>query len=53
VIDAQLVKDQPIIFLVFRQQVFQPFLAPGLLLLDGLDEIELSMGASAVGAVTQ
>ena len=39
VIDAQLVEDQPIVFLVLGQQVLQAFLAFGLLLLDGLDEV--------------
>ena len=39
VIDAQLVEHQPVILLVLGEQVFQPLLAAGLLLLDGLDDV--------------
>ena len=42
VIDAQLVEDQPVVLLVLGQQVLQPFLAFGLLLLDGLDEVAVA-----------
>ena len=44
VIDAKFVEHQPVILLVLGQQVLQPLLAGGLLLLDGLDEV-------AVGAL--
>ena len=39
VIDAEFVEHQPVVFLVLGEQVLQPFLAGGLLLLDGLDEV--------------
>ena len=38
-IDAELVEHQPVVLLVLGQQVFQPLLAAGLLLLDGLDDV--------------
>jgi len=53
VIHAEFIEHEAIIFLVFRQQVFQSFLASGFLLLDGLDEIPLSTGAAALDAVTE
>ena len=39
VIDAQLVEDQAVVLLVLGEQVLQPLLAVGLLLLDGLDDV--------------
>ena len=39
VVHTNFVKHDPIILLVLGEQVFQPFAAGGLLLLDGLDEI--------------
>ena len=42
VIDAQLVEHQPVVLLVLGQQVFQPLLAAGLLLLDGLDDVAVA-----------
>ena len=39
VIDAELVEHQAVVLLVLGEQVLQPFLARGLLLLDGLDEV--------------
>ena len=44
VIDAEFVEHQPVILLVLGEQVLQPLLAGGLLLLDGLDEV--AVGAS-------
>ncbi len=45
-IDAEFVEYEPVIFLVFGQQVLQPFGPGGLLFLDGLDEIAVgSLGA--------
>ena len=48
VIDAQLVEHQPVVLLVLGQQVFQPLLAAGLLLLDGLDDV--AVGAAGLAA---
>ena len=53
VIDAQLVEHQPVILLVLGQQVFQPFLAGGLLLLDGLDDVAAAAAGVGAGAVAE
>ena len=50
VIDAEFVEHQPVILLVLGEQVLQPFLARGLLLLDGLDEV--AVGTLGVGTGT-
>jgi hypothetical protein len=41
VIDPELVEDQAIVFFLLGQEVFQPFLTLGLLLLQGLDDVGL------------
>ena len=48
-IDAQLVEHQPVVLLVLGQQVFQPLLAAGFLLLDGLDEVAAAARACRSG----
>ncbi len=47
VIDAQLVENQPVIFLVLGEQILELFFASRLLLLNGLEQIPLA----AVGLV--
>ena len=42
VIDAELVEDQPVVLLVLGQQVLEPLLAAGLLLLDRLDDVAVA-----------
>ena len=53
VIDAQLVEHQPVILLVLGQQVFQPLLAAGLLLLDGLDDVAVAARRVGAGGVAE
>ena len=46
VIDAEFIKHQPVILLVFCEQVLQAFGSRGLLFLDGLDEVAVgTLGA--------
>ena len=52
-VDAQLIEDEPVIFLVLGEQVFQPRFAFGFLLLDGLDEVAVRVGGLGTGAVAQ
>ena len=51
VIDAELVEDQPVVFLVFGKQVFEPFGPGGFLLLDRLHQI--AVGALGSGVLNQ
>jgi hypothetical protein len=51
VIDPQFVDYQPVIFLVFGEQIFQTFDSCRLLLFDGLDEI--AIGAPVSGMVNE
>ena len=44
VVNAQLVKDQAVVFFLSGQEVLQPFLALGLLLLNGLDDVAVRPG---------
>ena len=53
VIDAQLVEYQPIVLLVFGQQVFQPLLAAGFLLLDRLDDVAAAVRGIGRGAIAE
>jgi len=53
VIDAKLVKHQPVILLILRQQILQPFGPRRLLLLDGLDEIDDFRAIAALLALDQ
>ena len=48
VIDAEFVEHQPVILLVFGEQVLEAFASCGLLLLDGLDEIAVGTFATRV-----
>ena len=53
VVHAQLVEHQAVILLVLGEQVLEPLLAGGLLLLDGLDDVALGTRRVAGGAVDQ
>ena len=52
-IDAQLVEHQPVILLLLGQQVFQPFLAGGLLLLDRLDDVAAAAAGIGTGMAAE
>ena len=53
VVDAQLVKDQAVVFLLLGQEVFQTLLAPGFLLLERLDDVAVRARRLGGRAVTQ
>ena len=53
VVDAQFVKDQAVVFFLCGQEVFEPFLAFGFLLLDGLDDVAVRAGGLGGGAVAK
>jgi len=42
VIDAEFVKDQPVVFFVFSEQILKLGLAVGFLLLDRLDDVAVA-----------
>jgi hypothetical protein len=44
VVDPQLVEDEPVVLLVLGQELLQPLLASGFLLLDGLDDVAVGTG---------
>ena len=50
VIDPKLVEDQAVVFLVLGEELLQPLLPPGLLLLDGLDDVPVGT-VRGLGAV--
>ena len=50
-VDAELVEHQPVILLVLGQQVFQPLLAGGDLLLDRLDDVAVAHATCRRGIV--
>src|SRR5438105_4568216 len=46
IVNAELIKDEPVILLVLGEKILQPFLALRLLLLDRLDEIAMCAGGA-------
>ena len=53
VVDAQLVEDQAVVFFLLGQQVLQPLLAPGFLLLQVFDDVAVRAGRLGGRAVAQ
>ena len=53
VVDTELVKDQAVVFFLLGQQVFQPLLAPGFLLLEGFDDVAVRAGRLGGRTVAQ
>ena len=53
VIDAEFVKHQAVVLLVLGQKLFEPLLAVGFLLLDGLDEVPVAARGVAAGTVAE
>ncbi len=51
VVNAQLVEDEPVVFLVLGEQVFEFRLASCFLLFDGLNEIAAGAGGVLAGTV--
>jgi hypothetical protein len=53
VVNAQLVKDQAVVFFLCGQEVFEAFLTFGLLFLNGFNDVAVRTGRVSGGAVAQ